>query len=195
MANWFSFGFSVFFFHIWMAVTRDLSVASMFLLFSPPHFFFLLIKRNFKINGMVGSHRLRTRSPPSISWKSCFLLIMQTLATVWRVWQIFQNKKYWFRNCLPEWRCMCSSDLISLTWSFVDVTCPHVNTQRQSLANALLPFCTHKLTYTRECMVPISMDLAFNFMTWGLTFFMIAFHYQSTGLSNQGKHQWKQCLH
>lgn len=133
----------------WLSPEIFPSVASMFLLFSPPHFFFLLIKRNFKINGMVGSHRLRTRSPPSISWKSCFLLIMQTLTTMWRVWQIFQNKKYWFRNCLPEWLCMCLSDLIFLTWRCVDITTrPHVNAQMQSLANAWLPFCIHKLTYT-----------------------------------------------
>lgn len=30
-------------------------------------------------------------------------------------------------------------------------------------------------------MVPISMDLAFNFMTWGLTFFMIAFRAKQLG--------------
>lgn len=46
------------------------------------------------------------------------------------------------------------------------------------------PFVHTSLLIHRECMVPISMDLAFNFMTWGLTFFMIALHYQSTRLSN-----------
>ena len=46
------------------------------------------------------------------------------------------------------------------------------------------PFVHTSLLIHRERMVPISMDLAFNFMTWGLTFFMIALHYESTRLSN-----------
>lgn len=95
---------------------------------------------------MVRSHRLRTRSPPSISWKSCFLLIMQTLASMRRVWQIFQNKsndlETAFRSdchvsqppCHPD---MQTVDIRVYTWL-----------HKCQLANTLLCFSAHTPAHT-----------------------------------------------